>query len=355
MSNEYERGRHAIELLQAWYSTNSGSRNEATTRLHIIDQLLFECLSWDKRTDCISEERFDETYADYTLLCPRRILIIEAKKEGLYFDIPTGMSNRQYSIGVLRRDIPELGKAINQAASYCQQRGTPFGAVTNGYQLVAFLASREDGLAPQEGRAIVFESMEAMVKDFKTLWAILSRPGVSERNLQKRLAVTDIPILPKKLSEIITHYPGIKNRNIIQADLQILADLVFEDIISAHELEEEFLRECYCQSGALSQYTLINKSFLLNRYAALFDNKQGGPTLIPATTKKGISHELIAESFSKRPILILGDVGVGKTMFFRHFIHIDAKDVFDNSLVLYMGLWGQIFILDFILKGRMGR
>jgi hypothetical protein len=199
------------------------------------------------------------------------MVIVEAKKEGTYFDIPSGMSNRQYAIRTLTRDVPGLGEAITQASGYCQQRGTPYGAVTNGHQLVMFLGSREDGLPPEEGRAIVFESMAAMLADFHTLWQGLSKPGVSERNLHKLLLAADTPILPKKLSELVSPYPGVKNRNVIQIDLQILADLVFEDIISSAELEDEFLENCYCQSGALSQYALVSKSLLTSRYVALFE------------------------------------------------------------------------------------
>jgi len=128
----------------------------------------------------------------------------------------------------------------------------------------------------------------------------------------------------------------VKNRNILQTDLQILADLVFEDIVSAQDLEEEFLEKCYCLSGALSQYGLISKRLLAERYKALFATGSDKPTLVPATDKKGISKDLIAESFSRRPILLLGDAGVGKTIFFRHFIHVEAKEVFRNALVIYI-------------------
>ena len=341
MSAEYELGKKAIEGLAAWFELHKGARNEATTRLHLIDQILFECLSWDRRSDCISEERFDGLYADYTMMCPRRMVILEAKKEGIYFDIPEGRSNRQYLIQTLVKDVPGLGDAIKQVAGYCQQRGTPYAVVSNGHQLLAFLGSRDDGRSPEEGRAFVFESTAAMVADFHTLWQILSKPGVAERNLHKRLASSDTAILPKKLSELLSPFPGVKNRNIIQTDLEILADLVFEDIISSQELEEEFLGECYCQSGALSQYALVSKELLASRYAALFDGTKKAPQLRPATTKKGISEELVAESFAKRPVLLIGDVGVGKTMFFRHFIRIDAKKVFVNALVLYVDFGTQ--------------
>ena len=120
MSSEYENSRLRIEELRNWYNANPGDRNEATTRLQLIDILLIECLGWDKRSDCILEDRFEGTYTDYSMLCPMRTLIVEAKREGIYFDIPSGLSNRDYSILTLKKDIPKLGDAIDQAAAYCQ-------------------------------------------------------------------------------------------------------------------------------------------------------------------------------------------------------------------------------------------
>ena len=341
MSSEYESGKGSLKGLCSWYTDHEANRNEATTRLHLIDELLFQVLGWDKRADCIVEERLDNTYTDYELLCPRRTVIVEAKREGIYFEIPSGISNKQYNIKTLAGDVPKLGDAIHQAALYCQHRGAPFGVVTNGYQLIAFIGSRQDGLPPEDGRAIVFNSLDDMYDNFALLWASLSKSGVIEKNLFKKLVGTDVPIIPKKLSENIVGYPGIKNRNIIQTDLHILADLVFEDIVSARELEDQFLHDCYCQSGALSQYALISKDLLFKRYISLFPPLDDGPTLVPATTKDGISDDLIAESFSKRPILILGDVGVGKTMFFRYFIKIYAHDVFKDALVIYIDFGTQ--------------
>jgi len=358
MSSEYETGKQRLEGLCGWYSAHMASRNEATTRLHLIDEILFECLGWDKRTDCVSEERFDGKYSDYTLLCPRRTVIVEAKKEGNYFDIPAGFNNREYNISTLIKDIPSLGGAIRQAAGYCQERGTPFGIVTNGHQFVGFIGSRQDGLPPEEGRAVVFESLESMLNDFRLFWDLFSKPGIIERNLLRRLIGIDTPLLPKKLSEVITPYPGVKNRNILQTDLQILADLIFEDIISAYEFESVFLQKCYCQSGALSQYALVSKSLLYKRYEGFFSGSKEHPAIVPAVDKKGISQELIAESFSRRPILVLGDVGVGKTIFFRHFITIDAKELFHAAIVIYIDFGSKAafakdlrdFILDDIAR-----
>jgi hypothetical protein len=46
-----------------------------------------------------------------------------------------------------------------------------------------------------------------------------------------------------------------------------------QDIVKAKELEDDFLRECYCTSGALSQYALITRDILKSRYHETVNRK----------------------------------------------------------------------------------
>ena len=85
----FEDGLRAIENLVHWYRGREGQRNEATTRLQLINALFLECLGWSKE-DVIAEEAHGKEYADYTFLAPRRVLIVEAKREGNYFELPAG-------------------------------------------------------------------------------------------------------------------------------------------------------------------------------------------------------------------------------------------------------------------------
>lgn len=353
MQPDYETCRANLTALLNWYelSVTDHNRNEATTRLQLIDRILFECLAWN-REDCRAEEPYGKEYTDYSLYSPWRSLIIEAKKEGIYFDVPAGFSGIEYSLQPLCRDNPKIDAAVKQAMAYCQSRGTPLGAVCNGHQLICFLASRSDGQPPLEGKAIVFASLDRMLENFPILWKYLSKPGVEEKNLQNYVLGAYVPQLPAKLSASITSYPGIKNRNILQTDLQIVGELVIEDVVRTEDIETEFIRECYCPSGALSQYALVSRSILEHRYAALFEPQSPGPTLVPATTKKGITltSEILAESLSKRPILLLGDVGVGKTMFIRYLIKVAGADVIENALPLYLDL-GSKAALSSELRG----
>ncbi|MFA5865335.1 MAG: hypothetical protein WC975_11690 [Phycisphaerae bacterium] len=340
MSSEFETCRQKLEDLAIYYKNNYGKRNEATTRLQLIDRLFFECLGWTKE-DVILEESYERTYADYVFSAPRKILILEAKKEGDYFELPVGKEEIDYNLGSLVRDYPNLKKALEQVSSYCQQRGVPFGAVGNGHQVVAFIATRNDGLPPLEGRAVVFESFDVMLTKFLQLWKALSKPGIEKQFLKYRLVGSLLPVLPPKLSAKIPNYPGIKNRNISQTDLQIVSELVIEDITNVQEIESTFLDECYCQSGALSQHSLISKSILESRYASLFDSVSPGPSTVPAVMKGEVSPEMLSEAVSRRPILLIGDVGVGKTTFIRNLIKVSAKEIFDKSITLYIDLGSQ--------------
>ena len=104
-------------------------------------------------------------------------------------------------------------------------------------------------------------------------------------------------------------------------------------------MEDDFLQQTYCTSGALSQYALVSKELLQARYATVFEN-DGSVSASPAANKKGVSPELtqdvVAASLSRRPILLVGDVGVGKSIFIRYLIKVAAKEPLERALVLYI-------------------
>jgi hypothetical protein len=357
MAADYDTCRVNLEEFVAWYESQLGARNEATTRLQLIDRLFFNCLGWD-RSDASLEVPQGREYADYTFAAPRQLLIVEAKKEGDYFEIPAGKDRLEYSIISLSRDNQSLKRAIEQAAGYCQSRGVPFGVVSNGWQLVAFIGNRSDGVPPVDGKALVFPSLDFMLSSFLDLWQALSKPGIEEKNLRHRLIGGLPPELPPKMSQTIPEYPRVKRRNDLQAELQSLSELVIEDLPRSEALEARFMEECYSPGGALSRFALLSKNILQARYAALFGSETPGPTTTPVVDKGGISPEIFAQSLSRRPIILIGDVGVGKTMFIRHLIKVDAAELFENAVTLYIDLGSQaaiatdirIFVLNEIAR-----
>ena len=220
----YDTCRGELEQLVDWYRPRVEERNEADTRFQLVDRLFFDCLGWDKE-DVKLEESYNREYTDYAFSAPRRLFIVEAKKEGDYFELPAGETRIEQSLISLSKRYPNLKEALEQAAGYCQTRGVPFGAVTNGHQLVAFVGTRSDGLPPLDGRALVFSSLQFMLDNFLELWQAVSKPGIEDKRLQHRLLGEGLPELPPKPSATITGYPSVKGRNNLQTDLQIVSEL----------------------------------------------------------------------------------------------------------------------------------
>lgn len=346
-SVDFEQGYEAAVRLAQATDEQRATLNEAETRLRLIDTLLFDCLGWT-RDDTSVEAHHNGHYADYVLDDLRPTLVVEAKRAGESFDLPAGMP-RVAKLETLFAAAKTLKPAVEQALGYALERGMPFAAVSNGRQIVTFLASRQDGVKPIEGRALAFSSPQDIVDDFRTVWDNLSRPGCHARRLQTTLGLAPVSLPPAKLSARLSGYPGYEARSSTATELQILGELFLLDLIQDEGLELEFLKECYCESGALSQHAAVSRGILQSRYsAALGENLE--VRLEPARSRKQVSENLSADvraaAVSRRPIILLGDVGAGKTMFLRHLIRIDAKDLAEQALLLYINLGEQPALAD---------
>jgi hypothetical protein len=348
VSTAYEDGKQALDQLITWYGEQpaDAARNEATTRLHLINTLLIDVLGWPKE-EIEAEEAYGGEYTDYSLGRPATRMIVEAKREGNYFNVPVGITSLIQRLSSLTegKDGRAVKSAIEQAAGYCARRGVQLAAVCNGTQLIAYLGVRTDGTPPLEGTGLVFSSLSAMRENFSELWSNLSPAGVEARNLYITLREGEVPSVPFPLSaQLGASYPGHRRRNDIQTGLQMLAELFLEDITRDPTLEEEFLKATYATSGALSQYAMVSRRILESRYS-LQHEPSAGLEAEPAVLKRGMNpklrNDILASALSRRPIILLGDVGVGKTMFIRRLIHVDAKEVFDKSIVLYVDFGAQ--------------
>ncbi len=340
----YTRSFSALKALQEANETAEGARNEATTRLHLVDVLLKDCLGWEA-SDISCEHAEGGGYADYLLSVSRPSLVVEAKREGVYFELPPGLQRRVNLVSITR-DNHQIGAAVTQVAEYCHKRGVQLACVCNGWQLISFVAVRGDGVPPLDGDAFVFDSLRDMVEGFSDLWGFLSRPGVVAGRVVRELTHELGEVLPPRLSSQIPSYPGYKDRNKFQTGLQIMSELVLQDLPLGEEKEEEFLRECYAPSGALSQDALVSKNILRARYAALFGANVEKPTMVPAADKRGVSDDLLAEGLSKRPIILMGDVGAGKTSFIRNLIKVEGKEILEDAVAIYIDLGSRATLGD---------
>jgi GTPase SAR1 family protein len=341
MVKTYEESLRAFEELFEKNLNYDEVRNEDTTRFHLIDTILIDCLAWDK-SDIKTEVSYDGQYCDYIFNTVRNIMILEAKKEGDYFDLPVGYKAGIRSIKVLCKENANLKKAIEQVLDYSLKRGVPYSIVSNGHQFVAFIAARNDGVPPLDGKAIVFPSLEYIKDNFLEFWNSLSKYAVSENRISQILIDSGIINIPSKLATKISDYPGFQIRNVFQADIQTLSELVLDDVIKSQDIEKQFLIKCYCKSGALSQYSLLSKEILNARYKYLFE----GFVQTPVVDRDGINLDIFAEGIAKRPILLIGDTGVGKTTFIKNLIKVEGEEIFKNAITLYLNLGTEGVIYD---------
>lgn len=328
-----------LEKLIADENSQQGglARNEAETRFHIIDYLVEHCLDWS-RSD-IEVERYERgKFTDYELGSPR-IAILEAKREGIVFTIPAGSSRLKIDLPSLCAMSTETKEAIVQAQEYCGKRGVPIAIVSNGHQTIAFLASRQDGVSVLDADAIVFRSLDNLLENFPTVWQLLSKEGLKEKNILRYLS-TGENVIPNKLSSRLVDFPKIRYASEIQSTLKQLSELLIQDILETEEVEALFFKECYCESGALSKYALLSRNILDARYASMFSTSEPHPLTASVKNKKKdtFAADVLAEALSRRPIVLIGDVGVGKTSFVKNLVYNSAYEEFKSSLYIYIDL-----------------
>ena len=96
----------------------------------------------------------------------------------------------------------------------------------------------------------------------------------------------------------------------------------------------------------MPQYSLETKDILRQRYAALVDEADPGPVTDPVIEAKGKAKDLLGEGIGRRPILLLGDVGAGKTSFIRNLIKVEAREFFKKALPIYLDLGSKATLTD---------
>ncbi|MDR0251422.1 MAG: ATP-binding protein [Burkholderiales bacterium] len=348
-------GRDALERLLK-NMEESENLNEADTRHRFVDCLIHECLGWDRA--CTRLERsFQGEYTDYELGTPPQV-VIEAKRSEITFEIPNEKSKSLVrSVKSLIGASKNFDRAFKQVVSYCQERGIQIGVVANSFQLVMFLAVRTDGIPVFEGKCLVFNGHKSLKDHFSKLWEVLSPDGCENKNLLKELTLSSYGGIPPKLSSYIVGYPNYRYPKDIHNEFRILSELLIDDVPDTPVLRKRFLSECYCESGALSKDALLGKDIIAARYSAMFPPERENPSLesISSPKQKNLSNQygfpstVVADALGHRPIVIIGDVGVGKTSFIRHLVYVKAADEMQEAIFLYIDL-GQKATLEQNIK-----
>jgi GTPase SAR1 family protein len=336
-----DEGFEAFRRIRSELASNPVDWNEADTRFHVIDRLLVECLGWPKDPKSFQlEKHSDGEYFDYLLGNPSSA-IWEAKRTGSYFDFPADIKDATTQpLRSLFIASPQAEAAIRQVQGYCGASGVEVGVVCNGHQIVAFIAVRI-GAPWISGQALIFKSLAHLEANFGTFWQCLSPDGIAEKRLISLLTLGSTRAVPSKLSASLFRFPHTRYKTELQANLRALSELLLEDVVSTEPMRARFLRDCYCETGALSRDALLSQEIIQARYAALFPLSDDAPRLEPAAGADDefpLSRQIMTEALARRPIVLLGDVGVGKTSFLEDLMYVRAEKEFETALTIYLDL-----------------
>ena len=225
-----------------------GMVTEADTRAKVIDRVLQEVCGWPE-TAFRREEHVTRGYIDYVLSIPgRRLIAVEAKREGLPFLMPAGRARTLKLSGTLLTDT-SVKEAILQVRGYCDDAAIRYAVATNGYAWIIFRALRED--TPwREGTAFIFRSFDDIAENFTAFWNLLGYSAVTEGRLDAEFSPTARPT--RELHRVIDRLFNADlplQRNRYHAQLDPLIKTIFENIADQHQTE--ILQRCYVHSASL--------------------------------------------------------------------------------------------------------
>jgi GTPase SAR1 family protein len=333
---EMVTGRSKLEELLARFPGDHVHWNEAENRFQFIDELMKECLGWQKPDMHVEVADDDGGRADYVLGNPAKG-ILEAKRPAkIWEDVPQASKKKLQSIEALCLSSKEFKEAANQVLPYCVRRGAPLAVICNGPQMAIFQGITI-GNEPLKGECYFFDGFDDYVKNFPLLWRLLSPEGVTENRALNELSKHRNPRLPPKASTFIAEPLQYRYRNSLQDELRALGSILLEEIEDNPKLREDFYKECYVPLEANNRHLNLSKQIIARRYERLAEDASHPAALHSTGGARGLPDSVFMNTGSK-PIVVIGDVGVGKTSFFENLILSVDQAKGGNAYILQIDL-----------------
>ena len=302
--------------------------NEATTRLHVIDTILFDVLDWQKED--VNPEQYCRAkgYADYVCTIEdQRFLVIEAKRSGKTFALSSdNLESRPYSFGFIASESKDAADALQQAIGYAATLGVPYVAITNGRQWLLTLTFVEGKDLPDR-LVYIFESLEAVESRFRMFWQCFSKTQLSRHEVDGALLDILLKPAPAKASTRIAGYPQPAIRNVFQNELSYILDYVWQ-VMSQDEGSADFVNNCYVSPDNHKDTIALVKELIVKRAAE--------DSVLTRHDIQSIDKlpQQLAHLPSEKPFVILGQVGRGKTSFLKYLRHVAAKEQLSKFIQL---------------------
>lgn len=320
---EMDEGLRRLREIIGSFPPESVHWNEAQNRFQFVDRILTECLGWEHPDIKVEDTDYSGDRADYVMGNPAKA-ILEAKREAKIWNIiPSGHTGTVRKLKPLVMASKDFKEVVIQVIPYCSLRGAPIAIVCNGPQLAIFQAITI-GQEPLDGECYLFNGFQSYLNDFALLWTLLSPEGVTENRAFRELARYRNPRIPPKASQAITEPNRYRYRDELQEEIQSLASLLLEEIEDDPDLKEKFYKECYVPIEANNRHLLLSKKLIGQRY-----KRVSTENVNPSSLDKTQGAEQLGEKYSSgagsRPIVVIGDIGVGKTSFFEN-LHLSIPE-----------------------------
>lgn len=316
------------------------STSEAQTRFDIIDRIIREVLQWKHGQIEVEELDVGDKigYVDYILRSNGSTIIIEAKKIGAAFPIPTRKKKLKLTGSVL--GVGEISCAIIQAEEYAKNKNADLVVVTNGLCWCFY------PLKEKINREEIFASLLfpfSKDNDIDMLFKYLSSINVENGSLSQ--ITVDKPLVPeRKLIHEVKDSDARIDRNNIADFITPALNLAFysESLLN----NKEQLERCFVTTQGRTKFDTTlgihlsdSKSSLITPAKRINTNKDSGHL-------KNVLEESIP-SYAPPVTLIIGQVGAGKSTYLKHFELVAGQEVLENRKIHWI-------YIDFESMGKSG-
>jgi AAA domain len=304
--------------------------SEQDSRIKIIDRILMQVLDYQFK-DVLTEPRAGKGFLDYKVLVngiPK--LGIEAKKDGIDFNIEHSYSGRAFNLSGPVFNDKAIQEGIDQAIYYAAYKGIELSCLTNGKCWIIFRSNRlGDGKDVLAGKGFVFSSLESVKKEFKLFYELLSPEGINDlryRALFQEAEGAEIRL--KDFSQSIKSELEIKvlERQTYSHDIDRVMNEFFSRL--SGDSDPDMLRECFVEtreSQNADQELCRISDDLIRRVRSLETKQAEALTELIEKVKSTNRHEFV---------ILMGTKGAGKTTFIDRFFENVIPDELKTQCIV---------------------